>query len=160
MNTDGLIVPLLRVLVAAPLVAAILYYAFGLNRTQYAGALFREQSQMALVRRLQCRYWLSAACAIWLGASVAVPRTWLLALPPGLVCGWLVATCWARRRATLAVLVRGGPEPSTPPEQRFPSDAGAGLLWSASACPLPMWLDVVVLIVCTMLGALIAIALA
>ncbi len=160
MNTDELVALLVRGLLAAVVVPPTVYYVFALNRTEHSGPVFRHQSYNALSRRLQWRDSLSAMCAVWSGASVAAPRMWLLALPLGVICGWLIGTRWARWRAATATYTQGGPEPSTPPERRFPSDAGASILWSASASPLPVWLDIAVLIGCTMLGCLIIVALA
>lgn len=70
----------------------------------------------------------------------------LLDLVVGILAGWAIGTVMAKYRLSRAEYSQGGPDMSVPDEKLFPSDRTARLKNNVKAKPLPVWLDIAVLV--------------
>jgi len=70
----------------------------------------------------------------------------------GLLLAWVISDVWTRVRLRKAVITNAGPDPSTPEERRFPSDAITIKLQEMTVPPMPMWADISVILLCQLAG--------
>jgi len=144
-------------LLAIP-ISALLRAVFGLGKTEYAEPSFGDLARDDLRRHLLHLHGSSAAYAAWIAAGVVAPDCLVGSLVLALLLGWGVGMGCAAYRMRRAVTSGDDSRPAAD-VAAFPSDAGARLMSSGSAPPLPCWIDIAVLTACAASGIPIGLAL-
>lgn len=135
-------------------IASTGYFMLGIRKTVAVGPAPEGMLGLMLFGQIWLQHGLAAGLAASAGFALIAPYLIFVDIVPAALVGILVGYAWGRLRMRSAEIRNAGPDSSVPEDKLFPSDRLARLLHEGFAKPLPMYIDISILLLCVCVGGL------
>ena len=147
------------ILISAFVVPLIVLTASGVRKALYIGPLPEAYLRDSINHRIRIEHGLNATLAMFLGFYLISWGLSLVGILAVLLLGWPIGIAWGRYRMRRLEVTRAGPDESVPDEKLFPSDRFARMLSEGHVPPLPLSVDVIVVLLCEGIGVVVGLLL-